>query len=133
MALQCRDDVAICRECIGWLRSRAGIVDSTPILPVSDLDRSQPFYEACGFEVRRYDDGFGFVTYEDESVFDVDRVPESAGRSGCYLVVPNVDEWHTRLSQLAVDITALEEQPWGMKEFTLTDPDGNYVRIGTST
>ena len=27
-------------------------------------------------------------------------------------------------------ITALEDQPWGMREFALVDPDGNLLRVG---
>jgi hypothetical protein len=27
-------------------------------------------------------------------------------------------------------VTAIADQPWGMREFTLTDPSGNAVRIG---
>jgi uncharacterized glyoxalase superfamily protein PhnB len=27
-------------------------------------------------------------------------------------------------------VTALADEPWGMREFTLTDPSGNHVRIG---
>jgi uncharacterized glyoxalase superfamily protein PhnB len=26
--------------------------------------------------------------------------------------------------------TGIEDQPWGMREFVLTDPSGNRVRIG---
>jgi uncharacterized glyoxalase superfamily protein PhnB len=29
-------------------------------------------------------------------------------------------------------VTSVEDQPWGMREFTLTDPNGNNIRIGRS-
>ena len=29
-------------------------------------------------------------------------------------------------------VTAVEDKPWGMHEFTLIDPNGNRIRIGTS-
>ena len=29
-------------------------------------------------------------------------------------------------------MTAIEDMPWGMHEFTLTDPSGNHIRIGRS-
>lgn len=135
-SLQCREDVAICRDCVGWLRSRLGVVDATAILPVSDMDVSAAFYEAAGFDVRRYDGGYAFVSVDDESVFDLDRVdkpvsPQTNG-AGCYLIVADVDDWHQRLSALAMPVTALEDQPWGMREFSLTDPDGNNLRFGRS-
>lgn len=135
--LQCHDDIKVCRDCIGWLRSNAGIPDSTPILPARDIDEAAAFFESAGFEVRRYDGGgFAFVTYDDESVFDLDAVEGfdvAANRAGCYLIVPGVDAWHARLVAAGLPVTDLADQPWGMREFTLTDPTGNTIRIGHCT
>jgi uncharacterized glyoxalase superfamily protein PhnB len=137
-ALQCHDDVKVCRDCIGWLRSKAGIVDTTPILPVTDMTAAVAFYESAGFDVRRYDGGdYAFVTVDDQSVFDLDvhepPMDRSANRSGCYLITPDADAWHARLAADGLPVTSIEAQPWGMTEFTLTDPDRNYIRIGRST
>jgi uncharacterized glyoxalase superfamily protein PhnB len=135
VALQCHDDVRVCAQCIGWLRSKAGIIDSTPVLPVLHMAASVAFYRNAGFEVREYDGGgFAFVSHEDESVFDLDQgeVPmtiETNG-AGCYLIVPDVESWHGRLSESGLPVTALTDQPWGMREFTLTDPSGNRIRFG---
>lgn len=138
VALQCHADVKVCPVCIGWLRANAGIVDSTPILPVIDMAASVAFYRSAGFEVREYEGGgYAFVTYDDESVFDLDRTelamtPATNG-AGCYLIVPDVDAWHHRLQEGGHPVTSLEDQPWGMRECTLTDPSGNHIRIGHST
>lgn len=138
VALHCRDDVQVCPVCVGWMRSQLGIVDSTPILPVLDMVRSIAFYDRAGFDVRPYDGGdYSFVTVEDESVFDLDvaagpLVPAN-NRAGCYLIVTEVDEWHGRLADLGLDVTAVQDQPWGMREFMLSDPDGNRLRFGQST
>ena len=70
---------------------------------------------------------------DDESVFDLDsgeHVEPRTNRSGCYLIVPRVDEWHTEMVAAELPVTKVEDQPWGMWEFTLTDPSGNYIRIG---
>ena len=77
---------------------RAGAQDSTPILPVTDLDRSVAFYESAGLDARVYEGGgFAFVEYEDESVFDLDvcehLTPDTNG-AGCFLIVRGVEEWH---------------------------------------
>lgn len=132
--LMCHDDIKVCRDCIGWLRSQAGVPDSTPILPVRNMDEAIEFYERAGFGVRRYEDGgFAFVSLEDESVFDLDIYPDTepaTNSAGCYLIVRNVDEWHARLATSGLPLTVVADQPWGMREFTLTDPSGNYVRIG---
>jgi catechol 2,3-dioxygenase-like lactoylglutathione lyase family enzyme len=133
--LLCHDEVKVCRVCIGWLRATAGMIDSTPILPVLDMDAAIAFYEQAGFEVHRYEGGgYAFVRYDDESVFDLDLAEPTLDRdgnhAGCYLITPETDAWHTRLSTAALPVTKLEAKPWGMTEFTLTDPDGNTIRIG---
>jgi predicted enzyme related to lactoylglutathione lyase len=109
----------------------------TPILPVRDIGEAASFYERAGFDVRLYDDGgFAFVEYDDESVFDlhlVERVSPGDNGAGCYMIVPRVDAWHAEMTAAGLPVTAVEDQPWGMREFTLTDPSGNHVRIGRST
>jgi len=67
-ALQRHDDIKVCRICIGWLITRAGGVDVTPKLPVTNMAVAVDFYEAAGFDVDRYDDGFAFVHLNDQSV-----------------------------------------------------------------
>jgi catechol 2,3-dioxygenase-like lactoylglutathione lyase family enzyme len=136
VALRCHDDIKVCRGCIEWLRHEAGALDVTPTLPVTDMDVATAFYEAAGFDVRRYDDGFAFVQYADTSVFDLDLAagidPDRNG-AGCYIITPDADAWHARLTAAGVPVAPIEDQPWGMHEFTLTDPSGNSVRIGRST
>ena len=138
VSLQCHDDVKVCPTCIGWLRSQAGAVDVTPILPVRDMAEAIAFYQAAGFTTREYEPGGGytFVHYDDESVFDLDLTEHlldpASNAAGCYLIVADVDDWHARLAVAGLPITALEDQPWGMREFTLTDPSGNHLRIGRS-
>jgi len=132
-ALQCHDDIKVCRICVGWLLRRAGGVDVTPTLPVTDIDIAAGFYDTAGFEVRRYDDGFAFVSLNDQSVFDLDRIetttPETNG-AGCYIITEDVDPWHARLCAAGLPVTPVDDMPWNMREFTLTDPSGNRIRIG---
>jgi catechol 2,3-dioxygenase-like lactoylglutathione lyase family enzyme len=135
-ALQCHDDVRVCRGCIAWLRSNAVGLTSTPTLPVADMDEAVAFYRAAGFEVGAYEGGgFAFVTHDDESVFDLDLIDDldcSTNPAGCYLIAADLHTWHTRLTDLGATVTAVEDMPWGMREFTLTDPSGNHLRFGTS-
>jgi catechol 2,3-dioxygenase-like lactoylglutathione lyase family enzyme len=136
--LLCHDEVKVCRVCIGWLRSNAGVIDSTPILPVLDMDAAVTFYERVGFAVHRYEGGgYAFVHYDDQSVFDLalaePALERATNRAGCYLITPDTDAWHTRLRADGLPVTALEAKPWGMTEFTLTDPDANTIRVGRSS
>jgi catechol 2,3-dioxygenase-like lactoylglutathione lyase family enzyme len=132
-SLQCHDDIKICRICVGWLMTQAGGVDVTPTLPVADMDAAARFYETAGFGVRRYDDGFAFGHLGDQSVFDLDVIADldpAANYAGCYIIAADVDAWHARLVAAGLPVTPVEDQPWGMHEFTLTDPSGNHLRIG---
>ena len=139
VALTSRDDIELCRDCLEWLLGRIG-VSSTPTLPVADIAEAVAFYERAGFGVRVYrdehgdaGDGFAFVDFDGQSVFDLDAASEfdpAANRAGCYLITEGAEEWHARMRGAGLAVTALADQPWGMREFTLTDPSGNHVRIG---
>lgn len=139
-ALGCRDDVHICRDCAGCIAGRLGVT-TTPILPITDLAEATAFYERAGFDVHAYIDptgqpgDFAFVHLNDQSVFnlDVTDVDPAHNRAGCYLVVTDVDDWHRRLSAARLPITGLDDQPWGMREFALTDSNGNAIRFGQPT
>jgi len=95
------------------------------------------FYERAGFGVREYEPGGGyaFVSLRDESVFDLDQIDDlepAKNGAGCYVIIDSVDELHTRFAAAGLPVTPVEDQPWGMREFTLTDPNGNHIRIGHS-
>jgi hypothetical protein len=134
-ALRHRPDINLCRECIGWLAQRSGMLDVTPTLPVRAMPEAISFYEAAGFHVNTYDSNFAFVRYADTSVFDLDlkqRTDPANNGAGCFIVTDDPDQWHTRLSAAGLPVTAIADMPWGMREFTLTDPSGNHLRIGRS-
>jgi uncharacterized glyoxalase superfamily protein PhnB len=47
--------------------------------------------------------------------------------------VSDADEWHVAITAAAGDDAAIGgvvDQPWGMREFVVTDPAGNVVRFG---
>lgn len=135
-SLPCHDEIKVCRSCIGWLRGSTGGLVSTPTLPVVDMAEAISFYQAARFDVRRYEDGgFAFVTHDGDSVFDLDLIDgldPTANAAGCYIIAPDVDAWHARLSALGADVSAVEDMPWGMREFRLIDPSGNRLRFGRS-
>jgi hypothetical protein len=109
--------------------------DVTPTLPVTDMSVAVRFCEAAGFDVERYDDGFAFVHRDDQSMVDLDLVADmapEANHDGCSIITNDVDDWHARLVAAELQVTATEDMPWGMHEFTLTDPSSNNIRIGRS-
>jgi uncharacterized glyoxalase superfamily protein PhnB len=132
-AFRCHDEIKVCRSCIGWLMQRAGGIDVTPTLPVADMSEAIRFCEAAGFDVEQYDDGFAFVHFNDQSVFDlnlVDGTDPATNHAGCYVITDHADDWHARFVAAGLQVTPVEDMPWGMHEFTLTDPSGNTIRVG---
>ncbi len=135
-SLRRHEDIQVCRDCIDCLRRRAGLLDVTPTLPVRDMAEAIAFYESAGFDVRAYDGGFAFVQYAGASVFDLDlhqQIDPARNGAGCYIIVADPDRWSDALSASGLPVSAVEDKPWGMREFTLTDPSGNSLRIGRSS
>jgi catechol 2,3-dioxygenase-like lactoylglutathione lyase family enzyme len=134
-AFRGHDEIRVCRDCIGWLAQRSGLLDVTPTLPVRVMPEAISFYESAGFEVEAYDSGFAFVHYEGASVVDLDlkaTIDPANNGAGCFIITAEADGWHARLSAAGLPVTPIADMPWGMREFTLTDPSGNRLRIGRS-
>jgi uncharacterized glyoxalase superfamily protein PhnB len=138
VALRSREDVALCRVCVGWLESELGVT-STPTLPVRNMDDAIAFYETVGFDIRRYAEedgtpgGFAFVEVNEISIFDLGEETEmdpTTNKACCYLVTDDADVWHASMSADGLPVTDIADQPWGMREYALTDPWGNTIRIG---
>lgn len=92
---------------------------------------SSIFYGQLGFRFELFDAGYAVVSYEGiELLHIVAAEPRAPGAA--YLNVPNADEWHAMCCAIGAPVTDIEDRPWGMREFTATDPAGNTIRIGTN-
>jgi predicted enzyme related to lactoylglutathione lyase len=132
-SLMCHDEMNVCRICVGWLNAHAGGIEVTPTLPVADMAVAIRFFEAAGFDVEQYDDGFSFVQCNEQSVCNLalaEGLDPVSNHAGCYIITADVDAWHARFTAAGLNVTGVEDMPWGMHEFTLTDPSGNHLRIG---
>jgi predicted lactoylglutathione lyase len=106
----------------------------TAILPCNDLDASEAFYAKLGFvrqaggdaNYRMLSDGKGGEIHLTAAVKGW-LVP---GRNpfGLYLCAENVDELARNLGGAVLH--PAENKPWGMYEFSLSDPDETCVRVG---
>jgi catechol 2,3-dioxygenase-like lactoylglutathione lyase family enzyme len=103
----------------------------TPIFGVASMDVAVDFFERLGFDVKRYDPEYAWVLHCGWEVLHL-RVESEHHRtpSTAYLHVRDVDLWHAALTRRAAPATPIVDEPWGMREFTVTDPDGNVVRVG---
>lgn len=112
-----------------------------PTLPARNLPEILAFYQQLGFQnytnpahqdiyliLRRHGLEIHF--------FDFAELDPATSYAGCYLRVSNVAALFEEFSQQSLPSTgiprlgALEDKPWGMREFYLVDPSGNLIRIG---
>jgi predicted enzyme related to lactoylglutathione lyase len=103
-------------------------------VPVSDVDRAKAFYtEQAGFNAdhdHTVSDEMRFVQLTPPGsacsiaigVGIVDTPPGSA--HGLQLVVPDISTAHEELRTRGVDVSDIQEFPWGSFVF-FSDPDGN--------
>ncbi len=101
-----------------------------PILKVADTNRAVEWYARLGFTKEfehRYSDEFpGYVGLRrnDVALHLSEHVGDATPDTLVYLVVDDVD---AVAADLGVEVA---EQAWA-REFQLTDPDGNRLRVGT--
>ena len=111
-------------------------VELKAFVPAKDYDLSKRFYQDIGFTMASDSDGIAYFHHENVS-FLLQRfyVKELAENLMMHLLVEDVDAWHARLQQVdiagkyGVKISAIQAQPWRMRDFTLSDPSGVLWRI----
>lgn len=107
-----------------------------PIFSVADLQASLRYYvEVLQFE-KRWDWGdppdYACVAFGDAELF---LCQKGQGQSGTwlYLFVDGIDEYCAEIRKRGAElISGLADEPWGMREIHVRDPDGHVLRIGTS-
>ena len=111
---------------------------SEPILPALDLARTRAFYQSLGFKAGYNDDHYDILRRGQLVVHleHTNNLTPERNHSSCYWRVPDADRLHQEFAALAFPSTGLprltepQDQPWGMREFTLQDPSGNLIRVG---
>jgi catechol 2,3-dioxygenase-like lactoylglutathione lyase family enzyme len=112
------------------------------ILPCNDLDASEAFYNRLGFTrpasdkpakgaddtYRMLSDGKGGHLHLTDAV-EGWLVP---GRNpfGLYFYTEDVDTLAAAFAGKTIEKNGPEHKPWGMYEFSLSDPDEALVRVG---
>jgi len=102
------------------------------ILPVADMAAAMAFYRGLGFDVEAHSDTYAWVRHGGHEILHLDLVPEldtATNPVTGYLHVRDADAWHREWADQPTR-TPIVDQPWDMREFTLTDPSGNTLRVG---
>ena len=113
-----------------------------PILPARDLHETRSFYERLGFRVTGWwpqeFGGYAIVWKGDITMhfFAFKEVDPAKNYAQCYWRVKDVDALYAECKSAFADrsgtgaITKLEDKDWGMREFAISDPNGNLIRVG---
>ena len=113
-----------------------------PCITFRDAAASIDYLErAVGAErVAVYEDDEGRVTHAEirigESLFMCgdERAGSQATQPGVsvvYVVVPDADAAYERAKAAGAEVTEPVDQPYGSRDVTVTDPDGNRWSLGT--
>jgi uncharacterized glyoxalase superfamily protein PhnB len=99
-----------------------------PELPVADVERAQQHYrDVLGFEIAwlEPDKGIGAVVRRPTTIFFRRRTPpfEPAVH---WIFAEDIDATYRELQSMGANIIEpLEKKPWGLRQFTVQDLDGN--------
>jgi catechol 2,3-dioxygenase-like lactoylglutathione lyase family enzyme len=123
------------RALLGWLRARVRSQTPTartiPILHSTDLDRTVTFYRSAGMqEIARYE---GYLLMGLQGVeLHFTTEPGAAGAGQAFVLVPDAARLWKQLKSLgARGLGPVGDREHGLREFVVTDPDGNRIRVGS--
>ncbi len=107
---------------------RTTIAPPTPELPVEDVERAQQHYrDALGFEIGwlEPEGDIGAVSRADVAIF-FRRRGRPFDPVVHWIFAPDIDATYEELrSRGARIVEPLEKKPWGLRQFTVEDLDGN--------
>lgn len=108
-----------------------------PTLPVSDLARTHRYYvDVLGFvEPWGWGDPpqYGGVQAKplEMPAFHFTVVPGDVVPGEAYVIVDDVDGLFARVKEAGADfVVEVDDRPYGMRDFMVTDPDGNKLSFG---
>lgn len=132
--LSCRPEIAVCGGCVHDLAGRMIARPTiTPIFPVHDMAAARDFWTRAGLRVDEYSSEYAFVMFGDAEVLHLDLrtdLDPERNAAACYVHIPDPVEWHRRWKDQGLPVSDVVVEPWGMVEFSVTDPSGNLIRMG---
>lgn len=101
-----------------------------------DLARSVDFYQALGFEVLSAAPDFVVMAWENHRFFLEARsdlpAPHEHPQANLRIMVPDVDRYWLIAQQIGAPvIKPLADRDYGLRDFTIADPNGFGLRFGT--
>lgn len=103
---------------------------------VRDIRRSVAFYRRLGFEVVEDKGDFVALVWEEHRLFldEQPQLPPLTGlpRANVRIMVSDVDRYWALAHELgAAVVNPIADREYGIRDFTICDPDGFGVRFGS--
>jgi hypothetical protein len=106
------------------------LLTAIPKLASLDIEKSLTFFERLGFARRFESSSYGVAERDNVAIhFWLCSDPRTPTETGCRIAVEGIDELFEAYAQLNVvhPNGGLEQKPWGLREFSITDTDGTLV------
>ncbi len=111
-----------------------------PTLPCRSVGETVAFYKRLGFDGGAHEFNGDYAILRRGAVelhfFTREELGPTDSSAGCYIRVLDVEEIFRSFSSSQLPrkgiprMDALEDKPWGLREFAIVDLDGNLLRIG---
>jgi catechol 2,3-dioxygenase-like lactoylglutathione lyase family enzyme len=115
---------------IGRRRDHGTVLQAIPILASSDLVRSRGYWASLGFQLVEQHEHY-MVMHSGGTELHFSNRPDTPSVLAFLEVVDAGALWKRLKSEGVDGLGPVQDQPWGLREFIATDPDGNRVRIAS--
>lgn len=116
------------------------ITEIKAFVPAKDFELSKKFYKDIGFTMASEGGGVAYFYRSSASFLLQDYyLAELANNFMMHILVEDVEAWWNHIDESGVvakygaKLSDIEQQPWRMRDFCLTDPSGILWRIGQNT
>ncbi len=109
------------------------IQKAIPLLPALNINKTIDFYEyKLGFTSYNYGNYLMLRYKAVELHFYYTKDKSLFGKGICYLQVNNIEDLYAGFSakEIINPERQLQDMPWGTKEFSIVDNNGNVIRFG---
>lgn len=109
------------------------LLSAQPALNVSDVERASLFYAKLGFTTYYRNQDLHLLIERDGVVIHL-ATQLLVSPSGCQIITDDVDALYEEACGRNIPMKfPLQDEPWGYRDFTIEDPDGNFVTFSQAT
>jgi len=136
-------EIQICYDCLNWLNAKRDqqmvasggwqVGGFEPIFVVKDVARSTDHYAKLGFDISHHDETYAFAHRDRDLTIHLTsgESGDVPGGGSLYIHCNNADEVADEWRKAGLDVVGPNDEEYGKREGSHTDPDGNLIRFGS--